>query len=188
MMQAVAVAASTGGPQALASVVRNLPTDLGAPVLVVQHIASGFERHLAEWLDDISGLKVSVASAGEPLRPGHLLLAPAGVHLGVTNEQTALLSHAAPLAGFRPSATFLFRSVAAVYGSQSLAVVLTGIGSDGVEGLRHVKKAGGYVLVQDEATCVAVGMPKAALAANLANRVVPLTDVGAAIDAACRRR
>jgi two-component system chemotaxis response regulator CheB len=99
-----------------------------------------------------------------------------------------VLGASAPIGGFRPSATFLFRSVAAVYGGRTLGVVLTGMGSDGADGLLEIRRAGGSVIVQDEASSVVYGMPRAAVKAGVADRVLPLTDIGAAIATACRGR
>jgi two-component system chemotaxis response regulator CheB len=187
-VEIVAVAASTGGPPALAQIVRELPADVGVPLLLVQHIAAGFELGLARWIDEIAAVKVRMASHGEPLRAGEMLVAPAGMHLGVSARRTAMLNASAPIAGFRPSATFLFRSVAAIYGGRTLGVVLTGMGSDGAEGLLEIKQAGGSVIVQDEATSAVYGMPRAAVAAGVADRVLPLADIGAAIATACGGR
>jgi two-component system chemotaxis response regulator CheB len=184
----VAIASSTGGPAALAQIMRELPSSLRAPLLLVQHIAPGFELGLARWLDQIASLRVRVADRAEPLRGGELLVAPAGMHLGVSERREAILSTSPPVAGFRPSATFLFRSVAAVYGPRALGVILTGMGSDGAEGLLDLKRAGGSVIVQDQGSSVVYGMPRAAVATGVADRVLPLTDIGAAIAAACATR
>jgi two-component system chemotaxis response regulator CheB len=188
MVEIVAVAASTGGPPALAQIVRELPADLGVPLLVVQHIAAGFELGFTRWIDEIAAVNVRLARHGEPLRAGEMLVAPAGMHLGVSARRTVVLGASAPISGFRPSATFLFRSVAAVYGARTLGVVLTGMGSDGAEGLLEIKRAGGSVIVQNEATSVVYGMPRAAVKAGVADRVLPLAEIGVAIATACRGR
>jgi two-component system chemotaxis response regulator CheB len=181
----VAVTASTGGPPALARLLSVLPAGLGVPLLLVQHIAPGFEQGLVRWLDQLGPIRVRLASRGAPLRPAEMLVAPTGAHLGVNDRRMAILSPAPAIHGFRPSATFMFRSVAAAYGRAALGVVLTGMGSDGAEGLVDLKRAGGSVIVQDEETSVVYGMPRAAVATGVVDRVLPLTEIGEAIVAAC---
>lgn len=172
--RAVAMAASTGGPAALRQVLGALPRDFAAPILVVQHIAKGFVEGFAAWLDSSSALSVRVARHGESLEPGTAYVAPDDAHLTVTREGLIALVRGAPLGGFRPSATALFESVARAYGEQCAAVILTGMGRDGVDGLRAVHVAGGYVLAQDERTSVVWGMPGAALAAGVVDLELPL--------------
>jgi two-component system chemotaxis response regulator CheB len=169
-----AVATSTGGPPALQKIFSGLPANFPVPILVVQHIASGFTDGLANWLDSSLALTVKVAEIGERLRPSTIYLAREDYHLGVARDGTALLSRAAAIEGFRPSATFLFRSVAEVYGNRTLALILTGMGRDGVEGLRAVRQAGGTIFAQDEASCVVYGMPGAAVAEELVDQILPL--------------
>jgi two-component system chemotaxis response regulator CheB len=174
----VAVVASTGGPAALEHLLRGLPGDFAAPLLVVQHITPGFTAGLAAWLKSVSDLHVKVAEQGEPLLPHTVYLAPDGRHLGVTPPARILLSDAAPVGGFRPSGTFLFESVAAL-GRSALAVILTGMGEDGVAGLRAVRGAGGRVIAQDQQSSVVFGMPGAAVAAGLAEQVLSLDAIAA---------
>ncbi len=169
-----AAATSTGGPPALQKIFSELPADFPVPVVVVQHIATGFTEGLAKWLDTSVPLTVKVAEMGERLRPGTIYLAREDYHLGVARDGTALLAKAAAIEGFRPAATYLFRSVAEVYGNRTLAVILTGMGRDGVEGLRDVRHAGGTIFAQDEASCVVYGMPGAAVAEELTDQILPL--------------
>jgi two-component system chemotaxis response regulator CheB len=169
----VAVATSTGGPAALQRVLSRLPGDFPAPVLVVQHNAPGFMAGLVSWLDGSCDLSVKVAEQGEPLRPHTVYLAPDDRHLGVSAPARVMLSAAAPVGGFRPSGTFLFESAARAYGPSVVAVILTGMGDDGVEGLRAVRRAGGRVIAQDQDSSVVWGMPGAAAAAGLADSVLP---------------
>jgi two-component system chemotaxis response regulator CheB len=150
-----------------------LPGDFAVPILVVQHIATGFTSGLAAWLNTVCDLRVKVAEQGERLVAQTVYLAPDDRHLGVANGGIAL-SAAAPVNGFRPSATFLFESVARSFGAATAAVMLTGMAEDGVTGLREVQRRGGRTLAQDEATCVVFGMPGAAIAAGLADEVLPL--------------
>lgn len=171
----VAIAASTGGPAALAHILGDLPPDYALPVLVVQHIAKGFVNGFAAWLNTAgASLRVTVARDGEPLCPRTVYVAPDDRHLGVADELTIAVSDAAPVDGFRPSGTFLFDSLARTFGNAMVAVVLTGMGADGVAGLRAVRMAGGRVIAQDEKTSVVFGMPGAAIAAGLADVTMPL--------------
>jgi two-component system chemotaxis response regulator CheB len=176
----VTVAASTGGPGALKRVLGSLPARFPAPILLVQHITAGFVDGFAAWLDSQVALRVKVAEADEPLRDGVVYVAPEGRHLGCAGRHVKLAG-AAPIGGFRPSATWLFRAAAEQYGRDALGVVLTGMGDDGVAGLRDLRAAGGRVIAQDEASSVVWGMPGAAVAAGLADAVVPLADIAARV-------
>jgi two-component system chemotaxis response regulator CheB len=177
----VAIAASTGGPAALQSLLAGLPAEFALPILVVQHITPGFVSGLASWLNAASALRVKVAEQGEPLVPRTVLMAPDHHHLGLSGRGTVLLSSAPPIGGFRPSASFLFESVGRAFGDGAVAVVLSGMGDDGVEGLRALRRAGGRVIAQDEATSVIFGMPGAAVAAGLADLVEPLPAIAASL-------
>lgn len=175
--QIVAIAASTGGPAALAQIVAALPAGLPAPILVVQHNTHGFTPALATWLTGAGKLPVRIPEHGERLVAGAFYLAPDDHHLGADGGGRAILDPAAPIGGFRPSATYLFTSVARGYGSRALAVVLTGMGSDGTEGLRYLRAAGGHVVAQDESSSVVFGMPRAAIAAGVVDEVASLEDL-----------
>ena len=179
----VAIASSTGGPAALQQVLGELPASFPWPVLVVQHIAHGFTEPLARWLDGACALRVKVAQAGEPLLAGTVYLAPDDRHLGANADGTALLSGMAPVKGFRPSGTFLFESVAREFGGAAVAVILTGMGNDGVDGLRRLHGAGAHVVAQDEGSSVVYGMPREAVLAGVASEVLPLDRIGARLAA-----
>jgi two-component system chemotaxis response regulator CheB len=170
----VAIAASTGGPGAIYRVLSELPAQFPVPIMIVQHIATGFVEGLATWLDGASPLTVKVAQHGEHVRAGHVYIAPDDTHLGLQDVQTISISHKPAIGGFRPSATHLFEEVARKHGSGSVAVMLTGMGDDGVPGLRAIRAAGGRILAQDEETSVVFGMPGAAVAAGLADATLPL--------------
>ncbi|HWA46385.1 MAG TPA: chemotaxis-specific protein-glutamate methyltransferase CheB [Hypericibacter adhaerens] len=170
----VAIAASTGGPAALQTLLGQLPTEFPAPILVVQHIAGGFIAGFTTWLNTVCSLRVKVAEAEETLEPRTVYVAPDNRHLGLLPNWTVLLSAAPPLGGFRPSATFLFQSVAQAAGRAVTAIILTGMGRDGVDGLSFVRERGGFVIAQDEATSVVFGMPAAAIAANQVDAILPL--------------
>jgi two-component system chemotaxis response regulator CheB len=173
----VAITASTGGPTALQRILADLPRDFPVPILVVQHIAAGFVAGFADWLNASCNLRVKVAVSGEPLLAHSVLLPPDDRHLGVSRDARVVVSDAAPLNGFRPSGTYLFESAARAYGASVAAIILTGMGSDGVDGLKAVKAAGGRVLAQDEASSVVYGMPREAVAAGVVDAVLPLDDV-----------
>ncbi|PTL83194.1 chemotaxis-specific protein-glutamate methyltransferase CheB [Vitiosangium sp. GDMCC 1.1324] len=170
------IAASTGGPAALHRILSELPAHFPLPILVVQHIALGFAKGLATWLDSVCPLEVKVAEDGEALRPGVVYIAPDDRHLGVRADRRVEVSNASPVGGFRPSGTWLFRSATRVFGACTAAAVLTGMGQDGLEGLREVREAGGWVMAQDEATSIVYGMPGVAVAAGVADEVLPLSD------------
>ena len=176
----VAIAASTGGPAALAHLLCDMPPDFALPVLVVQHMAHGFVDGFAAWLNTAgASLRVKVAQQGELLHPRTVYVAPDNRHLGLADQSTVAVSDAPPIDGFRPSGTFLFESVAKAFGSAVVAVVLTGMGADGVAGLRAVRIAGGRIIAQDEETSVVFGMPGAAVAAGLADDTIPLRAIAA---------
>jgi two-component system chemotaxis response regulator CheB len=183
-IHAIVVGSSTGGPNALAEVVSGLPATLPVPVLVVQHMPEVFTRLLAERLDDRCLAPVVEAHQGDIVKPGTLYVAQGGTHLAVHREGTKVIADCTdgPPENFcRPAVDVLFRSAVEVWGGGILAVMLTGMGSDGLEGSRRVVEAGGSVLAQDEATSVVWGMPGAVAKAGLASHLLPLGDVARAI-------
>lgn len=176
-VRVVALAASTGGPAAIHRVFSDLPPDFNTPILIVQHIAPGFIEGLCNWLRESSRLDIRVAQHGQMPAENSVYLAPDDHHLGVHADGSLAITHTPAVGGFRPSASVLFRSVAKAYGRNCLAVILTGMGDDGVEGLRAVREAGGRIFAQDEASSVVFGMPGAAIAAGLADQILPLHQV-----------
>jgi two-component system chemotaxis response regulator CheB len=180
----VAIAASTGGPNALADVVSGL-AGVGAPVLIVQHIHADFVGSLTSWLGRVAAIPVRLAVHGERLVSGIAYVGPGDVHLKIDSAMRIALDPE-PVSLHRPSADELFLSVARYAGAASVGVVLTGMGADGVRGLAALRAARGFTIAQDEATSAVFGMPQAAQLAGAVSRVLPLHSVAAAIVAATR--
>lgn len=185
--RAVVIATSTGGPRALSELVPKLPGSLGRGVLIVQHMPAGFTSSLAQRLDRAAKLTVVEAAGGERLEPGVALLAPGGSHLRLGAGGVARLSDDAAIGGLRPRADLTIDDVASMYGKDTLLVVLTGMGKDGLDGARAVKARGGVVLAEAEATCTVYGMPRAVVEAGLADAVLPLGELPAAMAAEAGR-
>jgi two-component system chemotaxis response regulator CheB len=171
-VQRIGIAASTGGPGTLAKVLGPLPGDFRVPILVVQHITRGFSIGLAEWLDGMTALRVSLAGHGESPRPGTALLAPDDYHMQVSSAGVVELSRKPPFKGVRPSANYLFHSLAHAYGPRAMGIVLTGMGDDGAEGLSVLHDMGGLTVAQDEESCIVYGMPREAVAHKAVDRVL----------------
>jgi two-component system chemotaxis response regulator CheB len=179
-VQIVAIGASTGGPNALMEIIGQLPGDFPVPLVVVQHMPPLFTRYLAERLDAASLLEVREAQGEELLAPGGVWLAPGNFHLALARRAAGVatrLHQGPPECSCRPAADVLFRSVAELYGPAALAVVLTGMGQDGLGGCAAIRDAGGRILAQDEATSVVWGMAGAVATAGLADRVLPLSAI-----------
>ncbi len=168
----VAVGASTGGPQVLATLLSGLPANLAASVLVVQHIAPGFLPGMAEWLGQGTRLMVKLAEPGESVRPGTVYLAPDGVQMGIARDGRIRLMKEAAEEGFCPSVSYLFQSVAESYGPSACGILLTGMGRDGAAGLKRLRGAGGVTIAQDEASSVVFGMPAEAIRMGAAEYVL----------------
>jgi two-component system chemotaxis response regulator CheB len=169
----IAIGASTGGPPALRDVLRGLDGESVPPIAVVQHIVPGFLDNLVQWLGTELRRPVVVAQQGQPLERGVVYFAPSHGHLTVRAGRVAI-DVGPPVQGHRPSADVLFRSVARESGSQSVGVILTGMGEDGARGLLEMREAGADTLAQDEATSVVYGMPRAARDMKAAKRVLPI--------------
>jgi two-component system chemotaxis response regulator CheB len=177
----VVIACSTGGPKALGELIPQLPSPLGAGVVIVQHMPPGFTASLATRLDAASPLTVTEAAGGESLAPGTALLAPGGSHLRLMGDRRAQLSDDAPVGGLKPRADFTIDDAAKHWGPRMVLVVLTGMGRDGLEGAKAVKAAGGRILVEAESTCTVYGMPRAVAEAGLADEILPLDELANAI-------
>jgi two-component system chemotaxis response regulator CheB len=180
-IEILAIGSSTGGPNALAEVIPRLPEDFPVPVVIVQHMPPLFTRLLADRLNSQSKLKVREAEAGSALCPGNVWIAPGDYHLTLARKGTGViinLNQEPPENSCRPAVDVLFRSAAEVYGPRVLALVMTGMGSDGARGAARIDEAGGQILVQDEATSVVWGMPGAVVNAGLADKICPLPEIG----------
>lgn len=170
----VVIGASTGGPAALRGIFAGIPSGLEAPILVTQHISSGFAEGMVYWWNDAGPLRAKIAEDREPLRNGTIYVAPDNGHLTISADYAVAISNAPPSGGHRPSASVMFQSAAERFGAGAFAVILSGMGRDGVDGLAFVHRAGGTVCAQDEASCAVFGMPKAAIDAGIVDFVLPL--------------
>lgn len=182
--QAVVIGASTGGPVALQKVLAGLPAEFPYPVLLVQHMPANFTSAFAQRLDGLCALRVREAADGDALVAGEALLAPGGQHIGMVSRGDRLsvkLLPSKPGQFYKPSVDIALASAADACAGKVLGVVLTGMGSDGAEGARRLRQGGGMVWAQDEASCVIYGMPRAVVQAGAADRVMALTDIGAAL-------
>jgi chemotaxis response regulator CheB len=173
----VVLGASTGGPAATKRVLEGLPKDFPCPIALVQHIDSGYEAGYADWLKGNTSLNVHLARDGDSPVPGEVIVAPTGFHL-VCADQRFVLDDGPKVFSQKPAVDRLFTSAADHFGSGTVGVLLTGIGSDGARGCRSILDSGGLTLVQDEATSTVWGMPKAAWEMGAASQVLPLDEIG----------
>jgi two-component system chemotaxis response regulator CheB len=183
-VRGVVIGVSTGGPPALTRVIPALPADLSVPVLVVQHMPPVFTRLLAERLNELSSLTVVEAKEGMVAEPGHVYVAEGAHHLVLTSQAGVVrltLDDGPAENSCRPSVDVTLRSAAQVWGMSTLAVILTGMGSDGLEGVRVLRQTGARVVAQDEASSVVWGMPGVVARAGLADEVIPLDHISSAI-------
>ena len=179
------IGASTGGPRALGVILGELGPSFPLPVVIVQHIAAGFGRGMADWLSDVTQVPVSVATDGETPEPGRAYLAPEARHLEMRGS-TLHIGHGRPIGGYRPSVDRFFQTVAASpNGSSTLAVLLTGMGQDGAHGLLRLRRAGAWTAAQDERTSVVFGMPRAAVELNAAVEVLPVDRIAPRVRSFC---
>ncbi len=176
----LAIGASTGGPKAVMSIMKSLPAQFDAATFIVQHIAEGFTRGFAQWLDQESSIRIRLAADGDEAVMGTALVAPDDCHM-IFEQGKIRLVHSEPVNCCRPSIDVFFNSLAAEFGAGVVGVLLTGMGKDGAQGLRRIKEKGGMTLVQDEQSCSVFGMPKAAISLDAVDEVLPLDGIPAAI-------
>ena len=186
-LRVVALGASTGGPQAVATLLGHLPGTFPLPLLLVQHITPGFEEGFADWLDRSGPLRVRLARRGDDLIPGQVLVAPAGTHLELDPSCRVLLTQAPPEHGVRPAASVLFRSVTRRFGGDAAAVLLSGMGTDGAQEMRLLRDRGGTTFAQDAPSSLIWGMPGEAVRLAGAEQVLPPERIAAALAALARR-
>jgi two-component system chemotaxis response regulator CheB len=180
-MRIVAIGASTGGPPVLHTILSALPKNFPSPLMVVQHMAVGFSRGFMEWLAQSSALPLHLATHGEVMLPGHVYIAPDNVQMKVARYDRIMLSNDEPENGLRPSVSYLFRSVAEIYGCDAVAGLLSGMGRDGAEELRLLKDKGAVTFVQDKASSVVHGMPGEAIRLDAAMLVLPPEKIAAVL-------
>jgi two-component system, chemotaxis family, protein-glutamate methylesterase/glutaminase len=175
----VSIGASTGGPPALQYVLAHLPKDFPVPIVIAQHMPRLFTQSFAERLDKISNLRVKEAEDREPLQTGTVLIAPGDTHLALRRKgrQTVVELVKDGKYIYRPSVDLLMSTTATVFESSGAGVILTGMGNDGLEGMKELKGKGGYIIAQNEETCVVYGMPKAVVSAKLADAVLPIEKI-----------
>lgn len=169
----VAIGASTGGPRLLDELLSSLPGDYSPAVVVIQHMADGFMSGWLTALRQRCALSLKVAENGDRVHSGRVLFAPPSSHLAVLSGGRVRIDDGEPVRGFCPSIDITFATIAQVYGARAAGVLLTGMGVDGAAGLLAIRRAGGRTMVQDEASCVVFGMPRAAIDLNAAQSVLP---------------
>lgn len=173
----LSIGASTGGPQALNNILSQLPINFPLPILCVQHISEGFLQGLVDWLSSECQMPVKIANFGEIPKPGVIYFPPEGRHLELDSFGKFICNNSPPVSGHRPSVTVTFNSVAKCYGAANIAVLLTGMGRDGADGMLAIAQAGGLTIAQNEASCVVFGMPKEAIALGAAKHILPVNEI-----------
>lgn len=176
-IKAVAIAASTGGPQAFQQVFTGIPANFPVPIFCVQHISSGFLQGFLDWLQNYSQLKIVIAKTGEKPEIGKIYFPPERMHLKIDKQGRFYCGDDIPVDSHCPSATVLFQTVADYYGPAAIGVLMTGMGRDGARGLFDLKQRGAYTIAQDEATSVVFGMPQEAIKLGGAKTILPVTEI-----------
>jgi len=172
-IELIAIGASTGGPPALKTILSHLPKDFAIPVLIVQHITSGFTSGMVDWLGQTTGFPIHIAVNEEHILPGHVYIAPDNLQMGVNNSGRIALSLDNPENGTRPAVSYLFRSVAKNFGKHAVGVLLTGMGKDGSKELKLMKEKGAITIAQDKESSVVHGMPGEAIKLGAATHILP---------------
>jgi two-component system, chemotaxis family, protein-glutamate methylesterase/glutaminase len=184
-IEIIAIGISTGGPNALRQILPELDKNLPAPILIVQHMPAGFTEEFAKSLNKICPLEVKEAKEGDILQKGRIFIAPGDTHLKVQRERLAniaIISKSAPVNGHRPSVDVLFASVVSVYHNNCMAIIMTGMGKDGVHEIGNIFRNGGLTIAQEESTCIVPGMPRAAINKGFIHHVVPLDNMAEMIN------
>lgn len=179
----IVIGASSGGPNALETVISDLSMNLAAPVVIVQHIDPNFSRELAEWLDKSCDIPVHLAESGEKPKVGHVYVADAKAHLVLDESGTFQYQEVEDWHAYQPSVDVFFESVVSNWYGDVVAAMLTGMGRDGAKGMLALHQAGHYTVAQNEETCAVYGMPKAAVEAGAVDDVLPLEDIAPALSA-----
>lgn len=180
----IAIGASSGGPNALRQLLPKLPADFPVPIVVVQHLPESFTEMFAKWLDEKCEIKVQEAHEGTLALPGTAIVAPGKMHLKVRRRPVGaemVVMSSQPVNGHMPSVDVLFRSVAEEYGENGAGVLMTGMGSDGSEGIGEIQRAGGFTMAQDKESCMIFGMPRVAISKGYIDQVVPLKDMASCL-------
>jgi two-component system, chemotaxis family, protein-glutamate methylesterase/glutaminase len=183
----VLIVSSTGGPPALETILSMLPPDFPLPIAVVQHISDEFVDSMTNWLNDVTPFVIKMAEAGERPQPGHIYIAPIGVHLRIAFNGRFSLEQDTENYRHIPSGDVLLESAAQVYGPSAIGIVLTGMGIDGAAGLTKLRENGGHTIVQDEATSVVFGMPKAAIEMGGSEYIMPLDSIAPLLNRLARK-
>lgn len=173
----LAIVASTGGPMAILTILKMLPSEISYGVVIVQHITSGFLEQFVVWLGGESHRKVKIARQGDVILPGVVYLAPCDLQMRIAEDGILQLTEEPLHDGHKPSATLLLESAARVYAGNAVAVILTGMGRDGARGMQAIRAAGGRTIAQDQASCVVFGMPKEAIDLGVIDCVCPLSSI-----------
>ncbi len=176
----ISIGTSTGGPKALQAIIPQIPANINASILVVQHMPEGFTKSLAARLDSMSSIKVKEAEDGERLHKGYCYIAPGNFHMTAHQERDGVilrLSQGTAVSGHRPSVDVMMKSVSEIKTLIKIAVIMTGMGSDGANGMKSIFDSGGYTIAQDEESCVVFGMPKSAINNGCVNKILPLSEI-----------
>lgn len=183
----ILIGASTGGPPAIEHILLSLPENIPA-TLIVQHMPPGFTKFFSERLSSICKFKVEEAEENDSVTANRALLAPGGYHMTVGADEKVHLNQESPQHGVRPAVDPMMKTAADVFGSETVGVLLTGMGQDGAQGMQAIKQNGGFTIAQDEATSTVFGMPKAAIDLESADRVLPLQQIAPEIVRACQKQ
>ncbi len=177
----VAIASSTGGPEALSIILSGLPETFPCPIVIAQHNSDGFIPGLVEWLKRISKMKIKVAEESETILPGTAYMSPSEKHMEITFMKKVAFVERQPTDIYRPSCDMLLSSVALAYKAKGIGIILTGMGSDGVRGITQIREWGGATLAQDEKSCIVFGMPKVAIDSGCIGKILPIDEMSGEI-------